>query len=133
MSARQRTGIWDRGFGVIGIGWMLAALVGCKLLPSSDSNRVLFPASNVPNYQQLISVHWLKSLLDYQQSGNREKRPETYENDHFVVLEVSWASLENASDYQAGHVPGAIHLNTDDLENGSPRWRFSRKTRAIFA
>ena len=87
--------------------------------------RVLtdFPARETPNYQGLVSVSWLKGLLDYQNSGFQKPRPATYRNQRFVILEASWATLEKAKDYHRGHIPGAIHFNTDDLENGSPRWR----------
>jgi 3-mercaptopyruvate sulfurtransferase SseA len=40
-----------------------------------------------------------------------------------VVAEASWAPASEASEYIAGHIPGAIHINTDVFENGSPRWR----------
>jgi 3-mercaptopyruvate sulfurtransferase SseA len=82
-----------------------------------------FPAREAPNYQGLVSVSWLKGLLDYQNSGFQTPRPATYRNERFVILEASWATLEKATDYHRGHIPGAIHFNTDDLENGSPRWR----------
>lgn len=36
-----------------------------------------------------------------------------------IVAEASWNSTE---DYDAGHIPGAIHIDTDLFENGSPRW-----------
>ncbi len=39
-----------------------------------------------------------------------------------VVAEVSWATASEAQEYIAGHIPGAIHVNTDVFENGSPRW-----------
>lgn len=82
-----------------------------------------FPAREAPNYQGLVSVSWLKSLLDYQQSGFQSPHPATFRNERFVILEASWATLEKAKDYRTGHVPGAIHFDTDELENGSPRWR----------
>jgi len=40
-----------------------------------------------------------------------------------VVIEASWAKLADAKDYHAGHIPGAVHLNTDEFENGYPQWR----------
>jgi 3-mercaptopyruvate sulfurtransferase SseA len=43
---------------------------------------------------------------------------------------ASWATLEKAKDYRNGHLPGAIHFNTDELENGSPRWRLREATQA---
>ena len=65
----------------------------------------------------------MKRLLDYQQSGFQTTRPATYRNQRFVILEASWATLEKAKEYHNGHIPGAIHCNTDELEDGSPRWR----------
>ncbi len=98
-------------------------VVGCSHVRPIESDRTLFPAQDAPNAQQLVSVHWLKDLLDFHASGNPSERPPSYDNEHVVVLEASWATLEQARDYRAGHVPGAIHLNTDEFENGSPRWR----------
>lgn len=40
-----------------------------------------------------------------------------------IVAEASWAPAGEAREYIAGHIPGAIHVNTDVFENGSPRWR----------
>ena len=39
-----------------------------------------------------------------------------------MVVEASWAKPEEAKDYLAGHIPGAVHANTDQFENGYPRW-----------
>jgi thiosulfate/3-mercaptopyruvate sulfurtransferase len=39
-----------------------------------------------------------------------------------IVIEASWAPLETAKEYRAGHIPTARHANTDDFENGYPRW-----------
>lgn len=36
-----------------------------------------------------------------------------------IVAEASWSSTKA---YDAGHIPGAIHIDTDLFENGSPRW-----------
>lgn len=81
-----------------------------------------FPARDSANYEVLVSVAWLKSLLDYDASSISARRPDTYRNQRFVVLEASWAKTEEAKDYLRGHIPRAIHFNTDDLENGFPRW-----------
>jgi thiosulfate/3-mercaptopyruvate sulfurtransferase len=60
----------------------------------------------------LICASQLKSLLDANTAD-------------VVIIEASWATLDHASDYRHGHIPGAIHLDTDDLENGYPRWLLS--------
>ncbi len=82
-----------------------------------------FPAREAPNYHGLVSASWVKGLLDYQQSGFQTPRPATYRAQRFVILEASWATLQKTKDYRNGHLPGAIHFNTDDLEDGSPHWR----------
>lgn len=39
-----------------------------------------------------------------------------------VVAEASWNEGGGEREYAAGHIPGAIHIDTDLFENGSPRW-----------
>ncbi|MDB4730036.1 rhodanese-like domain-containing protein [bacterium] len=39
------------------------------------------------------------------------------------MLEASWAKTEEAKDYLRGHIPGAIHCNTDVFEISYPMWR----------
>ena len=82
-----------------------------------------FPARAVPNYEGLVSAVWVKALLDFHQSNLQLPRPPNYSNNHYVILEASWANIDKAKDYRRGHIPGAIHLNTDELENGYPRWK----------
>ncbi len=50
-------------------------------------------------------------------------RAPTLRHAHVVILEVSWATLEAATSYRAGHIPGAFHLNTDSFEDGYPTWK----------
>jgi len=75
------------------------------------------------NSEALVSVQWVKQLLDHQASGFRSPRPETYRGERFLVLEVGWGTLEKADDYRAGHLPGAVYFDTDDFETGYPLWR----------
>ena len=37
----------------------------------------------------------------------------------YKVFEVSWG--EESEDYKKGHIPGAVHINTDEVEEG-PVW-----------
>jgi 3-mercaptopyruvate sulfurtransferase SseA len=74
----------------------------------------------------LVSPDWVKSVQDFQVASTQRKavvlRPATFKNTRFVILEVSWSTLAEAKDYHAGHVPEALHFNTDEFENGYPRW-----------
>ncbi|MDP2211497.1 MAG: rhodanese-like domain-containing protein [Candidatus Aquicultor sp.] len=71
------------------------------------------PMDRLGRYEKLIHPAWLKDLVD-------GKMPATYDGRPYVILEVSWGEPK---DYNQGHIPGAIHLNTDDLE-GLPKWNF---------
>ncbi|MEG1254604.1 rhodanese-like domain-containing protein [Clostridium sp.] len=67
------------------------------------------------NYEMLVPVSWVKDLVD-------GKKPETYEGNDFKVFEVSWGQESDSPDYLSkGHIPGAIHINTDEVEEG-PLW-----------
>ncbi len=63
----------------------------------------------LPRVQTIVTPQWVNERR--QSLGSR-----------LVILEVSWAVAKDAHDYLQGHVPGAIHLNTDEFENGYPRW-----------
>ena len=110
-----------RSFVVAGGLWLLFSLVGCVHLQTGTQED--FPALGARNAHGLVSAHWVKSLLDYHQSNFQSRRPDTYGNKRFVILEASWGKREDANDYHQGHLPGAIHCNTDDFENGYPMWR----------
>ena len=50
-------------------------------------------------------------------------KPEHYDNDQFMVFEVSWGPLEKADAYKQ-HIVGAYHFDTDWVEN-APVWNLS--------
>jgi thiosulfate/3-mercaptopyruvate sulfurtransferase len=96
----------------------LRALCGAWLLLGLPVAQMFAqPASRA---ESVVTTTWVKALLDYQNGAG--PRPPGYRNERFVILETSWAKLAAAKDYRAGHLPGAVHLNTDELENGYPRW-----------
>jgi len=96
----------------------LAALLRDRPAPPPN-----FPAAATPNYESLVSALWLKALLDFDDSNGESPRPPTYHNNQFVILEASWSKAEDAHDYRRGHIPGAVHFNTDELEDGYPTWK----------
>lgn len=65
-----------------------------KQVAALDQRQVYAPAS------------WVKSLIDGQQPESKK----------YVILEVSWGE-EDQSPYMKGHIPGALHLNTDLIES----------------
>ena len=74
------------------------------------------PMESFPNYQYSISPKWLNSVL-------KGEKPETYNNDKFILFEVSWGPLEKSKSY-VQHITGAHHFDTDWIENG-PVWNLS--------
>ncbi|WMW26157.1 rhodanese-like domain-containing protein [Methanolobus sediminis] len=65
------------------------------------------PMEHLERYRQLVSADWLNQLIT---TGNA---PE-YDNDRFVVCHVHY---RNPSDYEEGHIPGSISMDTNSLES----------------
>ncbi|WP_340820255.1 rhodanese-like domain-containing protein [Methanolobus sp. WCC4] len=65
------------------------------------------PMEHLERYRQLVSADWLNQLIS---TGNA---PE-YDNDRFVVCHGHY---RNPSDYEEGHIPGAISIDTNSLES----------------
>ncbi len=56
-----------------------------------------------PNADRLVSAAWVKTLIDENNNGNP-----------YIIAETSWGGPEGK--YDKGHIPGAIHVNTDEIE-----------------
>ncbi|MBI1765162.1 MAG: sulfurtransferase [Acidobacteria bacterium] len=80
------------------------------------------PLNAAPRYETIVSAAWVKAVQDFYAPNAKAPRPASYRTERFVILETSWGALTAAKDYNQGHVPGALHLDTDDFENGYPRW-----------
>ena len=67
------------------------------------------------NYEMLVSASWVKELVD-------GEKPVTFDNKEFKIFEASWGEEKDSPDYlKVGHIKGAVHLNTDSVEEG-PLW-----------
>lgn len=87
----------------------------------NDENKVL---ESYPNYQLLLSPTIVKDIID-------GKRPDGFPKDKNIkIVNVSWGNLEE-SGYLKGHIPTAIHINTDSFEppkenkNGDMEWKLA--------
>lgn len=65
-----------------------------------------FLMENLSRYRQLVSAAWLHNLI----SG---LKPDEYDNDHFVICHCHY---QNPDDYSLDHIPGAIPIDTNELE-----------------
>ncbi|MBD3331521.1 thiosulfate sulfurtransferase [candidate division GN15 bacterium] len=70
-----------------------------------------YPLDHLARYRQLVYPEWVQSLI----SG---RKPPTYDNDKYVICHCSY---RYRGDYESGHIPGSIHLDTERLES-SKTW-----------
>lgn len=71
-----------------------------------SANKEL-PLDRLERYQQLVHPEWIKQLID-------GERPQEYDKDDYVICHSHYGYIE---DYEKGHIPGAIALNTNWLES----------------
>jgi len=69
------------------------------------------PMEKLERYRQLVSPNWLKRLIS-------KESPAEYSNNKFVVCH---AHYRNPDDYKIDHIPGAVALDTNELES-SETW-----------
>jgi thiosulfate/3-mercaptopyruvate sulfurtransferase len=69
------------------------------------------PMARLANYEKLVHPEWIQGLI----SG---LNPETYPGKGFVILDVSDDGFE---EFQAGHIPTAVYLDTNAFEE-EPLW-----------
>jgi thiosulfate/3-mercaptopyruvate sulfurtransferase len=65
------------------------------------------PVEHLPNYERLVHPEWLRHVLDGEQ-------PEAAPTGHFLLLHVNFGVPE---EYEEDHLPGALYLDTNQLEN----------------
>ena len=70
-----------------------------------------YPIERLERYTQLVSPIWLKNLQDNYTAPD-------YHNKRFIVCH---AHYRNRKDYEEGHIPGAIDIDTNLLES-SETW-----------
>ena len=71
----------------------------------SENDRL--PMDRLARFRQLVYPQWLRDLI----SG---KNPGGYDNDRYIICHASYRYRE---DYESGHIPGAIHLDTEWIES----------------
>ncbi len=90
------------------------------------ADEMTYPMKKLPNYAKVIYPQWVNQMIEYHKHGSTADAPPEYPygRDHkYLIFETQWGSIEEyADDYKAGHIPGAIHSDSDIYENGYPRW-----------
>lgn len=89
------------------------------------------PMEKASNYSEAVYPAWVKSLIDYHKPGSTSSPPPQYSYDRnhkYLIFETQWGTIDDMqqgwadNSYLLGHIPGAIHSNSDTYENGFPRW-----------
>ncbi len=93
---------------------MVAVLAtGCasKSEPKSQSNSSTDNKSvqAVAKTKVFVSTDWVKSVID-------GKQPESKD---YKIIEAAWGPVNDDKDYKAAHIPGAVHMNTDEIEEST--------------
>jgi len=65
------------------------------------------PVEGLPKFDRLVHVEWLRQLVDGQ-------RPEAAPHGRFLIFHVNFGVPE---EYADGHIPGALYLDTNWLED----------------
>jgi thiosulfate/3-mercaptopyruvate sulfurtransferase len=89
------------------------------------------PMEKASRFSTLVHPSWVKALIDYHKAGSTSSAPPEYPYDRshkYLIFETQWGSFDDMAkgwadnSYLIGHIPGAIHSNSDIYENGEPRW-----------
>jgi thiosulfate/3-mercaptopyruvate sulfurtransferase len=71
------------------------------------------PIERLPNYDKLVHTEWLRELLDGGQ-------PEGFDGGRFLLFHVNFGVPE---EYEENHLPGALYLDTNWLEDPENIWQ----------
>lgn len=74
--------------------------------PSENSSSDNSAVKAVDQKKVFVPANWVKSVID-------GKQPES---SNYVILEAAWGKVEDDKAYTKAHIPGAIHINTDEIE-----------------
>lgn len=73
------------------------------------------------NYDRFLPTEIVKSISDVKAGKEKELSKEAKaavgdDLDKVVLVDVSWGNARSSSYFSPGHVPGAVHINTDSYE-----------------
>jgi len=80
---------------------------GTEQTEKSENEVKINEALAVEKTKVYVSPEWLNSVINNEQNESKD----------FAILECGWGKEEIAEDYKNGHVPGAMHMNTDNIES----------------
>ncbi|MFZ2633117.1 MAG: rhodanese-like domain-containing protein [Desulfosalsimonadaceae bacterium] len=101
------------------MGYEKVANYDASIRDWAAADAAAYPMEKMENYQALVHPAWVDALIN-------GKNPPTYSGNRYVIIEaMSNRGGDNTGDYDAGHIPHAIHLNIYALEGGYPAYPYS--------
>jgi thiosulfate/3-mercaptopyruvate sulfurtransferase len=70
------------------------------------------PMAKLNNHHLLVSTRWVNDLIEGKEVLNAPAGD-------YLIFHAGWGN-EEQSNYSKGHIPGSIHINTDDFETVNP-------------
>lgn len=87
--------------------FVLFLFLSCSKTETTNQTTSQTDSANVAPIEKqrvYVTADWVKSVIDGNQS----------QSSNYVILEASWG--EPSADYKKAHIPGALHINTDLIE-----------------
>lgn len=78
--------------------------ISCNDKNEISSYNNIESAKSIEKIQVYVEPNWVKSVIEGKQ----------VQSSNYVILEAAWG--EPSSDYKKSHIPGALHINTDLIE-----------------
>jgi rhodanese domain protein len=73
---------------------------------ASENTTNAVVVESVAKNKVYVSPQWVESLINGEQEESKD----------YVILECSWGEEADSEVYPKGHIPGAVHMNTDSIE-----------------
>ena len=82
-------------------------VTGSQTSETSTASNQAEEVTAVEKTKVFVSPEWVKSVIDGKQEESKD----------FVILEAAWGEVADDKAYTEGHIPGALHMNTDYIES----------------
>lgn len=74
--------------------------------PGDKPSAEISDVKAVDQKKVFVPANWVKSVIDGKQK----------ESENYIIIEAAWGKAEEDKAYTKAHISGAVHLNTDEIE-----------------
>lgn len=96
---------------IITLAFIILFTVSCSNNTNKSAEYREVDTKAVATKTVFVSANWLKSVIDNKQEESKK----------YVIVETNWGSANDSPDYNSGHIPGAIHIDINSIED-EPYW-----------